>query len=457
MASIVYVGTSNTASPATYKDLADAQYVQREILKTTVADTVDFAPFLTMLTLGDKGRTSKSKKPEWIVGDSEPVRTTLTTADINVSDTTKGASTSAMTLAITSVPINSILRIYDSHAGEQLVCIYKGQGQAATVLYASGIASPLVRHASSTVYIGSTAMPYDGEAGLGVNYGGIFYNNAIQQIRESVELGPNTESDAVYMKRDMAEMARIKYIGLQQKLENMLMNVPVKAAAEASFTDTGIMGGIDYFNRPWDTTLAGMVDTSGATNSAANASASALTRGTGIRGWTRIISGTTIDDDTCTALAADWRKYGSKDRHIFGPSTVIQKFIKMAKAMNILTTVDYRFPNFPDVIARIPAFDTGFGMIYLHVDYSMDGVYKYVTDGTNYIHGTNWCYVLDMEQFEKITLVSDIGTHNLRFNPLDVSQNGNTIKKGEWLGAWTYANLEPRASGTIIFGTPVAL
>jgi len=275
-----------------------------------------------------------------------------------------------------------------------------------------------------------------------------------------VEIGPNTESDAVYMKRDIAEMSRIKYIGLQQKLENTLMGCPVKATAETYFTDTGVMGGVDYFNRTnrlaGETTMTGMLDTSGNQNSEANASASAITRGTGIRGWTRLISGTTIDDDTCTDLALDWRKYGSKDRHLFAPSTVIKKFMKMAKAMGILTMAEYHFPNFPDVIAKIPAFDTGAGMLYLHLDYSMDGVYKNVSDGTNYIHGMQWGYVLDMEQFEKVTLMSELGTHNLAFHPLDVSQNGNTIKKGEWRGAFTVANIEPRASGTIAFGTPVA-
>lgn len=455
MASIVYVGTSNTASPATYKDLADAQYVMRDVIKDTAADTVDYAPFYTLLTLNDKGRTSKSKRPEWLVGDAEVVRTTLTSADINVASTAKGTATSAITLAITSVPINSILRIYDSNAGEQLVCVYKGQGVAGVVLYASATGTPHVRHATSTVYIGTTAMPYDGEAGLGVNYGGLFYNNAVQMIRESVEIGPNTESDAVYMKRDIAEMARIKLIGLQRKMEMLLMGVPVKAVGETYFTDYGVMGGVDYFNRPNATT--GMADTSGNTNSDANASASVISRGTGIRGWTKIISGTTIDDDTVMGMAADWRMYGSKDRHLFAPSTVIKKFMKMAKALNILTTVDYRFPNFPDVIARIQGFETGFGMLYLHVDYSMDGVYKYVTDGTNYIHGTEWGYVLDMEQFEKVTFVSKLGTHNLQFSPLDVSQNGNTVEKGEYKAAHTIANLEPRASGTIIFGTPVAV
>lgn len=455
MPSVIYASSANTVEAPTYKQLNDTMLLQREVLKNTIADTIDIAPFVSMLMLMSKGRTSRSKKPEWLVGDSEAVRTTLASADVRLNSTTKGDPTQdTITLTMTTVPTRSLIYMHDVVHGLRAIVRYNGQGVAGTVVYASGTGT--WHYSSDTVvYIMPTSMYFDGEAGLGVNYGGLFYNNAMMRIRESVERGPHTESDSMYMKRDLAEIARIKYIAIQKQLEQFLMLSNTKAIAETGFERDGIAGGLDYFLLPYVTT--GMADILGVTDVSSNESATTVSRGTGVRGWTKLISGDTIDFDTCEDIMADARVYGaSPTRDLFAPPAVIAKFLKMARNNVSLTKDRWSFPAFPDIVLEAPMIETGFGNIRLHTDYTMAGVYKKVLSGSNYITDVNWGVLLDLAQFDWITHdVPGKGIQNLSLKPVKLEENNNTVEKAEWDGTGTLACFEPRANGTIAFGTIV--
>ena len=459
MGAIIYptsaTDMTNLLSPPTYKELVDAGYVQREVIKDTIADTFNQSPFVSSLILMNKGRTSRSKKPEWLVGDVDAATTGLN-GDVAV--TVKSGTLYAVTLDDTRIPPHSLLALYDSTHGYRSVVSYGTSGVAdSKTVWTNGGGTQTFHEAHTTVYVLPTSMPFDGTAGPGVNYGGKFVSNAMQRIRESVQRGPHTETDAMYMKRDLAEFARIKYIALQRQIERQLFLGSDKALMETRFERDGVMGGLDYFGRPGETT--GMSDSVGGAEITWDyPTGEYLYWGTGLKGFTSLISGSTISFDTIEGIMEEATHCGSQDRHIFCPPKVARKFTKMARNEKVLESMDWTFPNFPNIVAKVPGFETAFGRVFIHVDRSATGINKYVRNATQYIAGEDWAYVLDMDQFDWITHdVEGKGVQGITLKPVTLNEDNNTIEKAEWDGTHTIANFMPPASGIIIFGTPAGV
>lgn len=430
-----------------YKQLDDDGIVARLVMEQTWGDKENRSAAWKLLSaMSGFGTTTKSKKPQWALGDEESRTVTLSEGFIlPASDGSK-------------VTVN----IDESYiADNQLLHVYEDLG-------ANGIASAVIRYrdatgtdskriqftnnvgtaeANRTFTTGATvttlpnAAPFDGEVGSGVEIAPIFLDNAMMRSREAVQIGTHTHADMLYVDVSLAKQAQMKQYKIMRDMNKWLYVSNNKKVAQTNFADSGISGGFDCFYRPANDSV---VDALGTTQ-------------TGLRGVRKLTTGTSITSNLLDEWMLDFTKYGSDEKILFANPSVINKFSAMAKREGLLNYKDrFGMPNNDNYFAEMKSIETTWGKLWLAPDRGATGINKYITDGTTKVTNTEWGVVVDPTLTKIVTHVADgkinKGVQSLKLIPVDTTANNNSIDKAEWDVTQTLMISEPRGGGYIGFG-----
>jgi hypothetical protein len=439
--------SGNTLPPQSYYDMNDNNYVQREVIKMTFADTEDQSALFGLLAyLTGVGYQTKSKKPEWVIGDGEKRTVALNGA------LTVGALLSTVNLQFTNgerLSNNQLVYLYETDTngstGETYVRTaiikYSSTSPANSVVMQRNMVGPTatytdaikngVGEAAGADYVFSDAltcvvlptdMPYDGKVGGAIEYAPNFLTNVMQRSREAIEIGTHTHSDFLLYEGDMNTQSRIKWISFAEKFNSQLHVSRNYKEVSTTNNGSGEFGGFPFFYRPDGTDL---VDAkSGDTI-------------TGMHGYNKVIQDNAIDFDTLEEIMNRLRRYGGKDKIFIMPGHIMLRFTKMARSHQVLNGSDtYSFPQFPDVMMSMPSISTAFGKCFLMLDDGMEGLSMAVVDTddeTIQANGTNYVLMLDPKTVKLGTHIvdngPDAGVQDFRLRPVTLAEDNNSIEK----------------------------
>ena len=433
-----------------YKTMDGDETVVRMVLEKSWGNVENRSESYKLLSaISGWNATTRSKKPQWVIGDSES-----DTVVLNAGFILPAADGSTVTVALTSdyayIPTNQLLHVYEDLGASgiaQAIIRYKdgGGSDSRRIFLQNSTATAEANRtftAGATVTILPNSSPFDGSIGTGIELAPKYLHNAMMRQRESVEIGTHTHSDDMYADVTLAKQAQEKLFALMKRKNKWLYMSGNMKIAETNFSDSGISGGFDNFYRPDGTALK-------------DAFGNDLTGLTGVK---KLTTATGLNSDTLDEWMIDFTEFGGDEKILFARPNVINKFIQMGKRESILNKDDvFTIPGNVNYMAKMQSVDTAYGKIWLCPDRGANGINKYITDGTLSMNSQDWGVMVDPKHTKILT--NDVpngkvnkGVQSMKLLPVDTTNNNNSIDRSEWDCTDTLMIKDPRVGGYIGFG-----